>query len=151
MNILQAAVEILQQAGEALAVEELCKRILASGLWGTTGKTPQATLSARIYTEIKQNGAASVFVKVGKAQVFGLRSYGCTTTPHKSLAAQHAAVVSAAAGKASQERPHAAVPAKRRRRRSSAASFAQAPALQCFTRKSLQSTDCRRRESRCRF
>ena len=40
--------------------------LLGNGTWTTSGKTPDATLGARIYMDIKKHGASSRFVKAGK-------------------------------------------------------------------------------------
>lgn len=45
---------------------------MAAGLWQSDGKTPDATVSARLYSDIKSNGDKSPFVKVGP-QTFALR------------------------------------------------------------------------------
>jgi len=75
MNVREAAIHVLQEAGKSLHAEELTKRILAKKLWSTTGKTPAATVAARLYTDIKKNGDQSPFVLVAP-QTFGLRALG---------------------------------------------------------------------------
>jgi len=45
---------------------------MAAGLWQSNGKTPDATVSARLYSDIKNNGDKSPFVNVGP-QTFALR------------------------------------------------------------------------------
>jgi len=45
---------------------------MVAGLWQSEGKTPDATVSARLYSDIKNNGDKSPFVKVGP-QTFALR------------------------------------------------------------------------------
>ena len=45
---------------------------MAAGLWQSGGKTPEATVSARLYSDIKSNGDKSPFEKVGP-QTFALR------------------------------------------------------------------------------
>ena len=49
------------------------KRAIKAGLWQSAGKTPDATVSANLYSDIKKNGDKSAFVKVGP-QIFELRS-----------------------------------------------------------------------------
>ena len=51
---------------------EIAKLIIEAGLWQSGGKTPDATVSARLYSDIKNNGDKSFFVKVGP-QTFALR------------------------------------------------------------------------------
>ena len=72
MNVQSAAIEILRNAGEPLHSREIANRIIASRLWKSEGKTPAATVGARIYSDIKKNGEKSPFVKVGPG-TFALR------------------------------------------------------------------------------
>jgi len=72
LNVQDAAVEILKGAGKPLHAKEIAKRIIDGGLWKSEGKTPDATVSARLYSDIKSNGDKSSFVKVGP-QTFALR------------------------------------------------------------------------------
>lgn len=72
MNVKEAALQILKEAGEPLHAMEITKRALAQKLWHTDGKTPHATLAARLYTDIKRCGPASSFVLVAP-NTFGLR------------------------------------------------------------------------------
>lgn len=62
-------VEILSQSGTPMSPDEIWKKALEEG-WdmkiGTVGKTPFATIGARIYTDIKENGENSVFIQVSK-------------------------------------------------------------------------------------
>ena len=55
-----------------LHATEIAKLIIEAGLWQSGGKTPDATVSARLYSDIKNNGDKSFFVKVGP-QTFALR------------------------------------------------------------------------------
>jgi restriction system protein len=64
MNVREAALQILKEAHEPLHTEEITKRALAQKLWNTEGKTPHATLAARLYMDIKKHGPASSFVLV---------------------------------------------------------------------------------------
>lgn len=72
MSVLSAAIEILKKAGKPLHAKEIAAQIISAGLWKTDGKTPDATVSARIYSDIKKNGDASPFMKVAP-QTFALR------------------------------------------------------------------------------
>lgn len=56
----------------------ITERIMAAGLWRSEGKTPEATVSARLYSDIKTNGDKSPFIKVGQ-QTFALRD--CSVKP----------------------------------------------------------------------
>jgi restriction system protein len=62
----------LHQAGTALHAKDIAEQIMAAGLWQSEGKTPDATVSARLYSDIKSNGNKSHFVKVAP-QTFALR------------------------------------------------------------------------------
>lgn len=72
MDVKTAAIQVLQQVGTALHAKEITDRIMAASLWHSEGKTPEATVSARLYSDIKSNGDKSPFVKVGH-QTFALR------------------------------------------------------------------------------
>ena len=72
MTVQDAAIQILLSAGKPLHAKEIAKRIIEAGLWQSEGKTPDATVSARLYSDIKKKGDKSPFVKVG-AQTFALR------------------------------------------------------------------------------
>jgi len=78
MDVKSAAVLVLQQVGTALHAKDITERIMAAGLWRSEGKTPEATVSARLYSDIKTNGDKSPFVKVGH-QTFALRD--CAENP----------------------------------------------------------------------
>ena len=71
MDVKTAAMQVLQQVGTALHAKEITERIMAAGLWHSEGKTPEATVSARLYSDIKNNGDKSPFVKVGQ-KIFSL-------------------------------------------------------------------------------
>jgi restriction system protein len=66
---------VLEEAGEPLHTDEITKRLLEKELWETQGKTPSATVAARLYADVKKKGDASEFVKAGKG-TFGLREWG---------------------------------------------------------------------------
>lgn len=72
MNIQEAAAQILKDAGKPLHAKEITKRITQAGLWTTKGKSPEATVSAHLYSEIKKHGNQSTFVKV-EPRTFFLR------------------------------------------------------------------------------
>jgi restriction system protein len=62
LSALAAARLILEQAAAPLHYEEITKRILASGIWHTSGKTPAATLSALLSNSVKKRSTASPFI-----------------------------------------------------------------------------------------
>lgn len=59
---LDAAVQMLEEAGEPLTCTQMMDRILEQGLWTTTGRTPAATLYSAIAREIQHHGNESRFV-----------------------------------------------------------------------------------------
>jgi len=71
MNFKQAAIAVLRTANTPLHSEEITTRAIEQGLLETEGKTPEATMAAQLYTDIKQKGGRSAFVQEGK-NIFGL-------------------------------------------------------------------------------
>jgi hypothetical protein len=66
---LDAAVQVLKTAGGGpLGCKEIVERILAKGLWRTSGKTPAATLYAAVIREIAAKGKDARFHKTGRGQ-----------------------------------------------------------------------------------
>jgi len=59
---LDAAAQVLEEAGEPLTCSQMMERILDQGLWTTTGRTPAATLYSAIAREIQRKGNESRFV-----------------------------------------------------------------------------------------
>lgn len=72
-NVRDAAELVLTKAGTQLAAKEIAKMILDAGLWQSSGKTPERTISAKLHADIKKNGDKSVFVKIAPG-TFALRS-----------------------------------------------------------------------------
>lgn len=72
MSVKAAATEVLKKAKNPLHAKAIAEQIIAAGLWTSDGKTPEATVSASLYSDIKKNGDKSTFVKVGP-QTFALR------------------------------------------------------------------------------
>ncbi len=72
MNVQDAAIQILKDAGKPLHAKEIAKRIIEAGLWSSDGATPEATVSARLYSDIKKYRDQATFVKVAP-QTFFLR------------------------------------------------------------------------------
>ncbi len=65
---LDAAAEVLRQAGEPLSCQVMVERMLAQGLWQTGGKTPAATIYSAILREITTKGSASRFAKTERGR-----------------------------------------------------------------------------------
>ena len=85
MSVRSAAIKTLKEAGVPLHSKKITKRIMDAGLWRSKGKTPQTTVSACLYSDIKKNGSKSPFVQVG-AQTFALRDFtgGVQVTEEKA-------------------------------------------------------------------
>lgn len=64
---LDAAYDVLKAAGEPLHAREIARRMLDEGLWTSKGKTPDATVNARIAVDIKKLGSFSRFKRVAGA------------------------------------------------------------------------------------
>ena len=76
------------------------KGVIKAGLWQSEGKTPDATVAAKLYTDIKKYGDKSAFVKVGP-QTFALRDSAEIPSDAKPVAAtveETLALSSASAG-----------------------------------------------------
>jgi len=73
MNVLNAIISVLSTAKQPLHAKEIAEKLIATGLWHSNGKTPVATISARLYTDIKKNGDQSSFIQVSP-QTFSLRN-----------------------------------------------------------------------------
>jgi restriction system protein len=56
-TFLDAAYEILKQAGQPLHYAEIANRALAAGLLDTRGQTPEATMGSRLYVDTKRSGS----------------------------------------------------------------------------------------------
>lgn len=62
-------VEILSQCDTPMSPDEIWQKALEEGLdekIGTAGKTPSATIAAKLYTDIKEKGEDSTFLQVSK-------------------------------------------------------------------------------------
>ncbi|MEN4011380.1 MAG: winged helix-turn-helix domain-containing protein [Bellilinea sp.] len=65
-TFLDAAYQILIATDRPMSAEEITRQALDRGLLETKGETPAATMSARLYMDIKEKGAASRFIQVGR-------------------------------------------------------------------------------------
>lgn len=86
MSFLEAAMKILEEVKQPLSAEEITQKALQKGLINTKGKTPAATMGARIYVSIKTLGEKSPFIKVAKNK-FALRLW--QGTPRKVEFPEH--------------------------------------------------------------
>ena len=71
MSYKAAAIELLKRSGEPMTAKALAEQAIEEGLIAPEGKTPEATMGALMYLDIKRN-PASPFKKVGKG-MFALR------------------------------------------------------------------------------
>ena len=69
---LDAAAQVLADAKEPLNTKDMVERMLAKGLWKTSGKTPAATIYAAMIREIAAKGDNARFRKVERGK-FELR------------------------------------------------------------------------------
>ncbi|MDR2461356.1 MAG: restriction endonuclease [Deltaproteobacteria bacterium] len=74
MKLLAVVAQIFRSVRKPMHVNEITERVILSGLWESKGKTPDATIGARIYHDIVVNGENSVFVKVGPG-TFSLKEF----------------------------------------------------------------------------
>ena len=67
-GLLSLAFEVLANSDQALSTQDMVARVMSSGKWSTSGKTPQATLYAAIIREIAEKGSESRFVKTARGR-----------------------------------------------------------------------------------
>ena len=65
---LDAAAQVLAEAGEPMNCKDMVERMLAKGLWQTKGRTPSATIYSAIIREVRDKGAESRFRKVERGK-----------------------------------------------------------------------------------
>ena len=65
MTALDAAYQVLLDAGVPLHVGEITLRAIDAGLWITQGLTPNRTMSATLSTDVRDHGQQSRFVRTG--------------------------------------------------------------------------------------
>ena len=70
----QAAIKILEEEKKPLSFFDITDKARNKGYLKTAGKTPERTMGAQLYTDIKERGNNSPFVQLGKNR-FGLRSW----------------------------------------------------------------------------
>lgn len=85
MNVLDAVEKVLVEVRTPMRPEEITRRILEQGLWTTEGKTPDATVNARLAMDIKKHGAESRFQR-SAPNTFALRVWGLPEHTGKAAA-----------------------------------------------------------------
>ena len=84
MTLYDAIIAVLTKVGEPLHYGEITERILAQGLWSTSGQTPTASVIAVLSMEIKLHGVAAAFVRTAPG-TYTLRT-GATGAGSKPVA-----------------------------------------------------------------
>ena len=75
-----AALKILKEAGKPLHVKEITEIALKNNLIKTNGKTPDATMNARLITDINLKKEKSLFIKTAPAIFYLNKNYLNTDT-----------------------------------------------------------------------
>jgi hypothetical protein len=75
MTFIEAAAEVLRQAGKPLHYKDITEMAIAKNLLSHVGKTPEVTMSHRLTAAIKKDEKDMPIVKV-KPGVFALREWG---------------------------------------------------------------------------
>lgn len=83
MNLTEKITNILKEHPNGLHTKEITKQLINQNLWTTKGKTPSATIAARIYTNIKEKGEQSPFTQTAP-QTFALKGNTHQTSQKKS-------------------------------------------------------------------
>ena len=76
-TVIEAAVDVLREAGRPLHAHEIAHAILSSGIARLTGPTPWKTVTSRLSTDIRNLEGQSQFQRDGHAR-FALREWGTT-------------------------------------------------------------------------
>lgn len=81
---LTAIERVLEEEGTPLHYREITRRVLSRGYWRTDGRTPEATVSARLSVDAKRAGAASRVIRLGKG-IVTLRAWNATEPRNDSV------------------------------------------------------------------
>ncbi|MBQ8479965.1 MAG: restriction endonuclease [Akkermansia sp.] len=91
-NLTEGARIILAESSVPLSAAQILEQLLSRKLWQTSGKTPEATVGAALYTDIKKYANGSFFVKAGKG-LFALNrnreELGSQKKTNTTLTARH--------------------------------------------------------------
>lgn len=74
MSYREAAIKVLRLERRAMTAREIINAATARGLLTSVGRTPDASLAGRIYTDIQRNGKESLFIQVGPRR-YALREW----------------------------------------------------------------------------
>jgi hypothetical protein len=67
-SLLNLAAKVLAEAGQPMTCQEMVDKVLATGLWQTKGRTPQATLYSAVLRECQTKGDAARFRKTERGK-----------------------------------------------------------------------------------
>jgi hypothetical protein len=90
MTFIEAAAEVLRQAGKPMHYKEITEAAIAKNLLSHVGKTPEVTMSHRLTAAIKKDDKEVPIVKL-KPGVFALREWEGKKAKRGSAAAQREA------------------------------------------------------------
>ncbi|MBI4854077.1 MAG: winged helix-turn-helix domain-containing protein [Acidobacteria bacterium] len=79
MSYREAALEILRKERHPMTAKEIITAAVAAGLLTVGGRTPDASLAGRLYTDIQRNGKKSMFIQVGPRK-YALREWSDEST-----------------------------------------------------------------------
>ncbi len=82
MSYREAALEVLRKVQRPMTAKEIITQAVEHNLLQCTGRTPDASLAGRLYTEIKRNGKTSPFVQIGP-RTYALREWNISVLPEK--------------------------------------------------------------------
>jgi hypothetical protein len=74
MSYREAAIEVLRKERRPMTAKEIIAVATARGLLTSGGRTPDASLAGRLYTDIQRNGNNSLFIQVGPRK-YALREW----------------------------------------------------------------------------
>jgi hypothetical protein len=100
LTFKNTAFQVLLSEKRPMRVEDITDIAFKRGLLKTAGKTPNATMGAQLYTDIKTNKEKSVFAQLGKNR-FGLREWGLEVIEAEINKAEREKVLSASERKRS--------------------------------------------------
>ena len=93
MKLIDAVYEVLKDSAAPMGADEIERAIRGRGLYESKGKTLYASIGAAIYTDIKNQGSASRFVKCGKGRFAVAGSAAAKVQPELALGVGHSAPV----------------------------------------------------------
>lgn len=84
ITYIEAAYQILKERRIPLTAEEITKTALERNLIETSGKTPSATMGARLYVDINKKGEDSLFTRIERGK-FGLKEWQKTVSKENTF------------------------------------------------------------------